>query len=206
MSGAKRGRRMNGQSSVIAGIMRVAAMVDVMVTMDGKTSSVMNMTANDERIVVTLGVRTTRTTETIETDMTVAKGDRDGERYEHHRPRSPPRDRTPPSPVPISTEPRTLPPVPSSTPTAKPALKDMTREEREAFIRAEAQKRLQVQMYKLGLVSSSSGSGSPTPLGRAVEDRLAKEKAEISRRHWSLHQAPGNRTAGQIGAGLLQGK
>lgn len=54
----------------------------------------------------------------------------------------------------------------------------MTREEREAFIRAEAQKRLEVRMAKLGLVSPSSGSGSPSLLDSAVEDRLAKEKVE----------------------------
>jgi len=57
----------------------MAAIGDVMTTMDRRTTSVMHMTANDERIVVTLRVHTTRTTETgtrtetIETDMIVAK-------------------------------------------------------------------------------------------------------------------------------------
>src|SRR5258708_1916443 len=64
VNGAKRERRMNGLLSAITGIIRVVAMVDVMMIMGERITSVMNMTANAERIVVTLGARTIGTTGT----------------------------------------------------------------------------------------------------------------------------------------------
>ena len=51
----------------------------------------------------------------------------------------------------------------------------MTPEERQAFVRAEAERRLKARMQALGV--SSPSSASPT-LDVSVEDRLAQEKKE----------------------------
>ncbi|CCM04566.1 uncharacterized protein FIBRA_06747 [Fibroporia radiculosa] len=104
--------------------------------------------------------------------------DRDLDRS-YDRPRSPPAARSPP-PAPPSVPPPSAiskPPPPAPTPTKSPApnTRNMTPEERQAFIRAEAQRRMQERMAALGVV----GAGSSSPkLDTSVEDRLAREKQE----------------------------
>jgi hypothetical protein len=65
--------------------------------------------------------------------------DRSRERDRYERPRSPPRERTPPPAPPAPTAaaivPPPAPPAPTSTATAAPSTKNMTPEERSSFIR-----------------------------------------------------------------------
>ncbi|KAG2348212.1 hypothetical protein BDR05DRAFT_903524 [Suillus weaverae] len=118
------------------------------------------------------------------------RDDRDYDRDRSYRDRHDDRDldrglststRTPPPPPPaapannISQPP---PPPPPAAPSRSPALgmKNMTPEERKAFVQAQAKKRLEERMQALGY-SASSSAASPT-LGVSVEDRLAQEKKE----------------------------
>lgn len=103
--------------------------------------------------------------------------------YESRRPLSPPaRDRTPP-PVPAEqpksaiTAPPPAPPAPTSIRTSAPSTKNMSPEERAAFIRAQAQERLQARMRALGMVVPESESSTPT-VDKSVEERLEREKKE----------------------------
>jgi hypothetical protein len=64
---------------------------------------------------------------------------------------------------------RAPPPVPS------PSIKKMTPEQRQAFIRAEAARRLEERQQRLGLISPVI----PAP-GTSVEERLARERAEAA--------------------------
>ncbi|KAH7911883.1 hypothetical protein BJ138DRAFT_1062162 [Hygrophoropsis aurantiaca] len=88
--------------------------------------------------------------------------------------------RTPPPPPPANPPRSTIsqPPPPPPAPTRSPAptMKNMTPEERSAFVRSEAKKRLEARMQALG-VSAPSSAASPT-LDTTVEDRLAQEKKE----------------------------
>lgn len=89
----------------------------------------------------------------------------------------PPAARSPPPPPPAAAPPsliRDPPPAPAPTSTPTPSLRNMTPAERQAFAKAEAQRRIQERMAKLGVVAPSS---SPT-LDTSVEDRLAQEKKE----------------------------
>lgn len=117
------------------------------------------------------------------------RDDRDYDRDRSYRDRNDDRDldrglstsmRTPPPPPPaapannISQPPPAPAPAPSRSPA--PGMKNMTPEERKAFIQAQAKKRLEERMQALG-VSAPSSTTSPT-LGVSVEDRLAQEKKE----------------------------
>ncbi|KAL6308638.1 hypothetical protein BKA93DRAFT_822360 [Sparassis latifolia] len=97
---------------------------------------------------------------------------------DYDRPRSPSAVRSPPPPpppAPPSSVSKLPPAAPKPAPSPAPALKNMTPEERQAFIRAEGQRRLQERMAALGVVNSST----PSPkLDTTVEDRLAREKKE----------------------------
>ncbi|OCH86200.1 hypothetical protein OBBRIDRAFT_797422 [Obba rivulosa] len=96
---------------------------------------------------------------------------------DYDRPRSPPTARSPPPPPPSAPPSNNIskPPPPPPTPSNATAMKNMTPEERQAFIRAEAQRRLQERMATLGV----TGSSPSTPkLDTSVEDRLAREKKE----------------------------
>ncbi|KAH9842454.1 uncharacterized protein C8Q71DRAFT_732931 [Rhodofomes roseus] len=108
--------------------------------------------------------------------------DRDYDRdrlRDYDRPRSPPAARSPPPAPPSAPPPSAIakPPPPAPAPTKSPApnLKNMSGEERKAFIRAEAQRRMQERMAALGV--APSGSTSPK-IDTSVEDRLAMEKKE----------------------------
>lgn len=105
------------------------------------------------------------------------------ESYESRRPLSPPpRDRSPP-PVPAEqpktaiSAPPPAPPAPTSTRTSAPSTKNMSPEERAAFIRAQAQERLQARMRALGMVVPESEPSTPT-VDKSVEERLEREKKE----------------------------
>ncbi|KAG8868591.1 hypothetical protein FRC20_003109 [Serendipita sp. 405] len=106
------------------------------------------------------------------------ESDYDRDRNDRSRPRSPIQStRTPPpapAPPPI-VEVTRAPPPPAPSPTVKNT-KTMTPEERQAFIRAEAARRLQERQERLGLISPSV---TPAP-DTALEERLAKEKAEAA--------------------------
>ena len=93
---------------------------------------------------------------------------------EYERPRTPPASRSPPAPPPAV--PSTLPPPPSPRPNASPApnTKKMTTEERQAFLRAEAKRRIDARTQALGL---SPAVSSPS-LDTTVEERLAQERKE----------------------------
>src|SRR5882762_8876385 len=98
---------------------------------------------------------------------------------DYDRPRSPPAARSPPPPPPATTpstisRPPAAPPAPAQSPA--PSTKNMTPEERQAFIRAEARRRMEARMQALGVATPSSSS-SPT-LDTSVEDRLAQERRE----------------------------
>lgn len=101
---------------------------------------------------------------------------------DRYRARSPPRNARSPPPA--------APPAPSSTsrapapkPTASPAptsttpnLKSMTPDERTAYIREQAQRKLQERMQALGVVSPSASS--KPAIDDTVETRLAQDKKE----------------------------
>ncbi|KIM28843.1 hypothetical protein M408DRAFT_8613 [Serendipita vermifera MAFF 305830] len=103
--------------------------------------------------------------------------DRYGRGGGYDRPRSPPQNghaRTPPpAPAPPAVE-KARPPPPAPSPTV--ATKNMTPEERQAFIRAEAARRLEERQQRLGLIAPSV---TPTP-DNSVEERLARERAEAA--------------------------
>ncbi|KAG8833257.1 hypothetical protein FRC17_011032 [Serendipita sp. 399] len=102
--------------------------------------------------------------------------DYDRDRNDRSRPRSPAQSARTPPPAPTPpAEAARAPPPPTPSPTVKNT-KTMTPEERQAFIRAEAARRLQERQQRLGLISPSV---TPAP-DTALEERLAKEKAEAA--------------------------
>jgi hypothetical protein len=113
--------------------------------------------------------------------------DRDDDRDTDYR-RPPPQDtRTPPPPPPnppsnSATQLPPAPPPPSSTPAS---MAKMTREERQAYIKAEAQRQIQERMKALGITSSTS---TPT-IDSSVADRLAQEKKEAEEKAKAAEKA-----------------
>ena len=112
---------------------------------------------------------------------------RDDDRDRDFR-RPPPQDtRSPPPPPPIPpsnsiSKPPPAPPPPSSTPTN---MAKMTREERQAYIKAEAQRQIQERMKALGVTTSAS-----TPsVDSSVADRLAQEKREAEEKAKAAEKA-----------------
>jgi len=101
---------------------------------------------------------------------------RDDDRDRDYRRPPPQETRTPPPPPPNppSNSINQLPPAPPP-PSSTPAnMAKMTKEERQAFIKAEAQRQIQERMKALGVTSSPS-----TPsIDNSVADRLAQEKKE----------------------------
>jgi hypothetical protein len=100
------------------------------------------------------------------------------DRNREYRPRSPPASRTPPPAPPpapaAAAPPPAAPPKPTSA-AAVPNTKNMTPEERTAFIREQAQRRIQDRLRALGV--ESAPSDTPT-VDKSVEERLAQEKKE----------------------------
>ena len=106
---------------------------------------------------------------------------------DHRRPplqdtRTPP---PPPPPNPPSNSISQLPPAPPP-PSSTPAnMAKMTREERQAFIKAEAQRQIQERMKALGVTTSPS-----TPsIDNSVADRLAQEKKEAEEKARAAEKA-----------------
>jgi len=112
---------------------------------------------------------------------------RDDDRDRDFR-RPPPQDtRSPPPPPPNPpsnsvNKPPPAPPPPSSTPTN---MSKMTREERQAYIKAEAQRQIQERMKALGVTTSTS---TPT-VDSSVADRLAQEKREAEEKAKAAEKA-----------------
>ena len=112
---------------------------------------------------------------------------RDDDRDSDYR-RPPPQDtRTPPPPPPnppsnsVSQLPP-APPPPSSTPAN---MAKMTKEERQAYIKAEAQRQIQERMKALGVTTSAS-----TPsIDSSIADRLAQEKKEAEEKAKAAERA-----------------
>ena len=112
---------------------------------------------------------------------------RDDDRDRDYR-RPPPQDtRTPPPPPPNPpmnsiSQPPPAPPPPSTTPAS---MAKMTREERQAYIKAEAQRQIQERMKALGITTSAS-----TPsIDSSVADRLAQEKREAEEKAKAAERA-----------------
>lgn len=87
----------------------------------------------------------------------------------------------PPAPAPVAavSAPAPAPPASSGPP------KNMTPEERQAWIRSEAQRRIAERMRALGAAAPPSPSLSPAPTGvqdSSVEQRLAADRAEAEAR------------------------
>lgn len=118
--------------------------------------------------------------------------DRSRDRYE--RPRSPPRSRTPPPappPAPAASavaNPPPAPPAPTSNATAAPSTKNMTPEERSAFIREQAQRRIQERLKALGVESGSSSTSETPAVDKSVEERLEREKREAEEKSKSAEK------------------
>ena len=116
---------------------------------------------------------------------------RDYERDRDYR-RPPPQDpRTPPPPPnPPSnsiSKPPPAPPPPSSTPAN---MAKMTKEERQAYIKAEAQRQIQERMKALGITTP----GSTATIDTSVADRLAQEKKEAEEKARAAKKAEEERT------------
>ena len=97
----------------------------------------------------------------------------------------------PPNPPPNSiSKPPPAPPPPSSTPAS---MAKMTREERQAYIKAEAQRQIQERMKALGITTSASTPTTPT-IDTSVADRLAQEKKEAEEKAKAAEKAEEERT------------
>jgi len=110
-------------------------------------------------------------------DRGYRRGSPGGDRgYEAARPSSPLAIREPP-PAPPSAPPvnniSNPPPAPKPPSSPAPNMKSMTAQERQAYARAEAQRRIEARKAALGIVAA------PSPgLDTSVEDRLQQEKKE----------------------------
>jgi actin cytoskeleton-regulatory complex protein PAN1 len=116
---------------------------------------------------------------------------RDDDRDRDYRRPSPRDTRTPPPPPdPPSNsvnKPPPAPPPPSSTPAN---MAKMTKEERQAYIKAEAQRQIQERMKALGITTS----GSTDTIDTSVADRLAQEKKEAEEKAKAAEKAEEERT------------
>ncbi len=83
----------------------------------------------------------------------------------------------PPPPPPVEpAKPAAAPPPPSTPAASSGPPKNMSAEERAAWIRSEAQRRVQERMRMLGAVAPAG----PTPVDNSVEERLKAEQAEAA--------------------------
>jgi actin cytoskeleton-regulatory complex protein PAN1 len=119
-------------------------------------------------------------------------------KYDRERARSPPAAaRSPPPPpppaasVPVVSKPPPAPPTPAKSPAAN--VKNMTPEERRAFIQAEAQRRTAERMAAMGLTATPSSSTPKPSLDTSTEDRLAREKKEAEEKARAAEEAAAER-------------
>ncbi|CAD6985087.1 unnamed protein product [Tilletia controversa] len=116
--------------------------------------------------------------------------DRDRDRPDGDRYGSAGRDRgsAPPPPAPPASSSASAPPPPAPPAAASPARAagppaNMTPAERQAWQRAEAQRRVQERMRALGAMAPAAPSPPPSGgIDSSVEERLAQEKADASER------------------------
>jgi len=114
--------------------------------------------------------------------------DRRGSREEHdsyssRRPISPPGRRSPPPAHPREREtkisvPPPAPARPETPAAAAPSTKNMTPEERQAHIRAQAQARIQARLKALGMATEDTADSTSNGVDTSVQDRLEREKKE----------------------------
>jgi hypothetical protein len=114
--------------------------------------------------------------------------DRRGSREEHdaypsRRPISPPGRRSPPPVHPREREtkisvPPPAPARPETPASAAPSTKNMTPEERQAHIRAQAQARIQARLKALGMATDDTPETTSNGVDTSVQDRLEREKKE----------------------------
>lgn len=113
----------------------------------------------------------------------------DRDRYDHERPRSPTGARSPPpAPPPPSASATASAPPPPPAPTSSssvPSTKNMTPEERKAYIREQAQRRIQERLKALGVSSEDKEEEVDT----SVQDRLEKEKQEAEEKSRKAEEA-----------------
>ncbi|KAI0314387.1 hypothetical protein OF83DRAFT_1174805, partial [Amylostereum chailletii] len=108
---------------------------------------------------------------------------------DYNRPRSPPAVRSPPPPPPPApSSSLAKPPPPPPTASPAPQTKNMTPAERQAFIKAEAQRRLAERMAALGVAPPPSAASSPT-VDTSVGDRLAQERREAEEKAQAAEKA-----------------
>jgi hypothetical protein len=117
-------------------------------------------------------------------------------KYDRDRaPSSPAAARSPPpppaAPVPAVSKPPPAPPTPAKSPAAN--VKNMTPEERRAFIQAEAQRRTAERMAAMGLTAAPSSSTPQPTLDTSTEDRLAREKKEAEEKARAAEEAAAER-------------
>jgi len=119
-------------------------------------------------------------------------------KYDRERPRSPhvsARSPPPPPPaaasVPAVSKSPPAPPIPGKSPA--PNVKNMTPEERRAFIQAEAQRRTAERMAAMGLSAPPSSSSPKPSLDTSTEDRLAREKKEAEEKARAAEEAAAER-------------
>ncbi|KAG6375732.1 hypothetical protein JVT61DRAFT_2578 [Boletus reticuloceps] len=104
---------------------------------------------------------------------------RDGDRERDHDRQLSTATRTPPPPPPpVSSSSQSAPPAPAPSRSPAPAMKNMTPEERQTFVRAQAQRLLEARKQALGVFAPASASAASPTLDTTIEDRLAQEKKE----------------------------
>ena len=115
-------------------------------------------------------------------------GDDDRDRGLSTVTRTPP---PPPPPLPANSTGQPAPPPPAPARSPAPMMKNMSPEERQAFIRAEAQRRLEARKQALGVAAPSAASVASSPsLDTTIEDRLVQEKKEAEEKaHEAERQA-----------------
>lgn len=119
------------------------------------------------------------------------KYDRERARSPPAAARSPPPPPPPAAPVPVVSKPLPAPPTPAKSPAAN--VKNMTPEERRAFIQAEAQRRTSERMAAMGLTATPSSSTPKLTLDTSTEDRLAREKKEAEEKARVAEEAAAER-------------
>ncbi|KAI9451971.1 hypothetical protein BJY52DRAFT_1295264 [Lactarius psammicola] len=117
--------------------------------------------------------------------------DRSRSRDRDYEPRSPPPP--PPAAAPVSSpsKPPPAPPAPGRSPA--PNTKNMTPEERRAYIQAEAQRRTAERMAAMGLSAPPSSTTPKPTLDTSTEDRLAREKKEAEEKAKAAEEAAAER-------------
>ncbi|KAH9053752.1 hypothetical protein EDB87DRAFT_1650194 [Lactarius vividus] len=117
--------------------------------------------------------------------------------YERERKRSPVAARSPPPPppaaAPISSPSKAPPAPPAPGRSPAPNTKNMTPEERRAFIQAEAQRRTAERMAAMGLSAPPSSTTPKPTLDTSTEDRLAREKKEAEEKARAAEEAAAER-------------